>query len=153
MFWFTTVLILDLTKLCEPNLQMTWHPKSSLTVEHLQLTFSNLDYKSLLSSSTVWDLDFQMKWKKTLYIWKNLEVWTPDLPSSSAQVRRDWCLRYLTQGMWHKIRCYVNAQWHWFQAQSTPCEVPKMNRHTYNVEVVFSNEDSQTNSSVFLKAG
>ncbi len=41
--------------------QMTWQPKSSLTVETLHWTSSNVDSVPLHSSSRLWDLDFQMK--------------------------------------------------------------------------------------------
>ncbi len=43
--------------------QMTWHPKPSLTVETLHWTSSNVDYVPLLSSSRLWDPDFQRKCK------------------------------------------------------------------------------------------
>ncbi len=42
--------------------QMTWQPKSSLTVETSHWTSSNMDSVPLHSSSRLWDLDFQMKW-------------------------------------------------------------------------------------------
>ncbi len=41
--------------------QMTWQPKSSLTVETSHWTSSNMDSVPLHSSSRLWDLDFQMK--------------------------------------------------------------------------------------------
>ncbi len=41
--------------------QMTWQPKSSLTVETSHWTSSNMDSVPLLSSSRLWDLDFQNK--------------------------------------------------------------------------------------------
>ncbi len=41
--------------------QMTWQPKSSLTVETLHWTSSNMDSVPLHSSSRLWDLDIQMK--------------------------------------------------------------------------------------------
>ncbi len=41
--------------------QMTWHPKPSLTVETLHWTSSNMDSVPLLSSSRLWDPDFQRK--------------------------------------------------------------------------------------------
>ncbi len=43
--------------------QMTWQPKSSLTVETSHWTSSNMDSVPLHSSSRLWDLDFQMKCK------------------------------------------------------------------------------------------
>ncbi len=43
--------------------QMTWHPKPSLTVETLHWTSSNVDSVPLLSSSRLWDPDFQRKCK------------------------------------------------------------------------------------------
>ncbi len=44
---------------------MTWHPKPSLTVETLHWTSSNMDSVPLLSSSRLWDPDFQRKCKFT----------------------------------------------------------------------------------------
>ncbi len=41
--------------------QMTWQPKSSLTVETSHWTSNNMDSVPLHSSSRLWDLDFQMK--------------------------------------------------------------------------------------------
>ncbi len=41
--------------------QMTWQPKSSLTVETLHWTSSNMDSVPLHSSSRLWNLDFQIK--------------------------------------------------------------------------------------------
>ncbi len=45
--------------------QMTWHPKPSLTVETLHWTSSNVDSVPLLSSSRLWDPDFQRNAKFT----------------------------------------------------------------------------------------
>ncbi len=41
--------------------QMTWQPKSSLTVETSHWTSSNIESVPLYSSSRLWDLYFQMK--------------------------------------------------------------------------------------------
>ncbi len=57
--WYTAVLTLDLRKHSGPTQQMTWHPKPSLTVETLHWTSSNVDSVPLLSSSRLWDPDFQ----------------------------------------------------------------------------------------------
>ncbi len=43
--------------------QMTWQPKSSLTVETSHWTSSNMDSVPLHSSSRLWDHDFQIKCK------------------------------------------------------------------------------------------
>ncbi len=82
---------------------MTWHPKPSLTVETLHWTSSNVDSVSLLSSSRLWDPDFQRNAKFTFIREHNFG------PLSSSpvlfvfsQARRFWrCLLFsgLTQGM------------------------------------------------------
>ncbi len=49
--------------------QMTWQPKSSLTVETSHWTSSNMESVPLHSSSRLWDLD--SKWNaKFTFIWK-----------------------------------------------------------------------------------
>ncbi len=58
--------------------QMTWQPKSSLTVETSHRTSSNMDSVPLLSSSRIWDLDFQIKCKIYFHLkrglWSNSPV-------------------------------------------------------------------------------
>ncbi len=61
--------------------QMTWQPKSSLTVETSHWTSSNMDSVPLHSSSRLWDLDFQMKCK--IYFHLKRGLWTTDQQSSS----------------------------------------------------------------------
>ncbi len=51
------------------NQQMTWQPKSSLTVETSHWTSSNNDYVPLHSSSRLWDRDSKLNAKRT-FIWK-----------------------------------------------------------------------------------
>ncbi len=64
-------------------------PKSSLTVETSHWTPSNLDSVPLLSSSRLWDLDFQMKCK--IYFHLKRGLWTTEHQSGSffslAQIR------------------------------------------------------------------
>ncbi len=83
---------------------MTWHPKPSLTVETLHWTSSNVDSVPLLSSSRLWDPDFQRKCK--IYFHQNITLdHSAAVQSflSLAQARRFWrCLLFksgLTQGM------------------------------------------------------
>ncbi len=54
--------------------QMTWQPKSSLTVETSHWTSSNNDYVPLHSSSRLWDLDFQIKCKTYFHLKRGLAV-------------------------------------------------------------------------------
>ncbi len=54
--------------------QMTWLPKSSLTVETSHWTSSNMDSVPLHSSSRLWKLDFQMKYKIHFHLKRGL--WT-----------------------------------------------------------------------------
>ncbi len=72
--------------------QMTWQPKSSLTVETSHWTSSNMDSVPLRSSSKLWDLDFQMKCK--MYFNLKRGLWTTEQQSSYffslAQVRCFW---------------------------------------------------------------
>ncbi len=60
--------------------QMTWQPKSSLTVETSHWTSSNMDSVPLHSSSRLWDLDFQMKCK--IYFHLKRGLWTTEQQSS-----------------------------------------------------------------------
>ncbi len=60
--------------------QMTWQPKSPLTVETSHWTSSNMDSVPLHSSSRLWDLDFQMKCK--LYFDLKRGFWTTEQQSS-----------------------------------------------------------------------
>ncbi len=61
--------------------QMTWQPKSSLTMETSHWTSSNMDSVPLHSSSRLWDLDFQMKCK--IYFHLKRGLWTTEQQSSS----------------------------------------------------------------------
>ncbi len=72
--------------------QMTWQPKSSLTVETSHWTSSNMDSVPLHSSSRLWDLDLQMKCKHLLSSEKRaLDHWaTVQFFFSLAQVRCFW---------------------------------------------------------------
>ncbi len=60
--------------------QMTWQPKSSLTVETSHWTSSNLDSVPLHSSSRLWDLDLQMKYN--IYFHLKRGLWTTEQQSS-----------------------------------------------------------------------
>ncbi len=60
--------------------QMTWQPKSSLTVETSHGTSSNMDSVPLHSSSRLWDLDFQMKCK--IYFHLKRGLWTTEQQSN-----------------------------------------------------------------------
>ncbi len=61
--------------------QMTWQPKSSLTVETSHWTSSNMDSVPLHSFSRLWDLDFQMKCK--IYFHLKRGLWTTEQQSRS----------------------------------------------------------------------
>ncbi len=77
--------------------QMTWQPKSSLTVETSHWTSSNMDSVPLHSSSRLWDLDFQMKCKICFQLKRGL--WTTELFFSTAQVRRFWRCLWFRSGL------------------------------------------------------
>ncbi len=77
--------------------QMTWQPKSSLTVETSHWTSSNMDSVPLHSSSRLWDLDFQMKWKIFFHLKRGL--WTTEFFFSTAQVRPFWCCLWFRSGL------------------------------------------------------
>ncbi len=80
--------------------QMTWQPKSSLTVETSHWTSSNMDSVPLLSSSRLWDLDFQIK--STIYFNLKRGLWTTYQQSSFfslAQVRCFWCCFWFRSGL------------------------------------------------------
>ncbi len=77
--------------------QMTWQPKSSLTVETSHWTSSNMDSVPLHSSSRLWDLDFQMKCK--IYFHLKRGLWTTELFFSTAQVRCFWCCFWFRSGL------------------------------------------------------
>ncbi len=106
--------------------QMTWQPKSSLTVEISHWTSSNMDSVPLHSSSRLWDLDFQIKCKINYHLKRGL--WTTEQQSSSffslAQVRCFWrcfCFRSGLVALFLKM----SERWllmHWLQLQFTPCE-------------------------------
>ncbi len=66
--------------LVDQHQQMTWQPKSSLTVETSLWTSSNMDSMTLHCSSRLWDLDFQMKYKIDFHLKRGL--WTTEQQSS-----------------------------------------------------------------------
>ncbi len=68
--------------------QMTWQPKSSLTVETSHWTSSNMDSVPLHSSSRLWDLDFQIKCK--IYFHLKRGLWTTEQQSSSFSPQPRW---------------------------------------------------------------
>ncbi len=80
--------------------QMTWQPKSSLSVETSHWTSSNMDSVPLHSSSRLWDLDFQIKCK--IYFHLKRGLWTTEQQSSSflhSQVRRFWRCLWFRSGL------------------------------------------------------
>ncbi len=62
--------------------QMTWQPKSTLTVETSHWTSSNMDSVSLHSSFRLWDLDFQIKCK--IYFHLKRGLWTTEQQKQSS---------------------------------------------------------------------
>ncbi len=62
--------------------QMTWQPKSTLTVETSHWTSRNMDSVSLHSSSRLWDLDFQIKCK--IYFHLKRGLWTTEQRKQSS---------------------------------------------------------------------
>ncbi len=106
--------------------QMTWQPKSSLTVETSHWTSSNMDSVLLHSSSRLCDLDFQMKCK--IYFHLKRGLWTTEQQSSSfshssgktlltLSLVQKWLGSPFPEDVW--------AWWllmNWLQLQSTPCE-------------------------------
>ncbi len=82
-------LTVDSENTVDQHQQMTWQPKSSLTVETSHWTSSNMDSVPLHSSSRLWDLDFQIKSK--IYFHLKRGLWTTEFFFSTAQVRRFWC--------------------------------------------------------------
>ncbi len=106
--------------------QMTWQPKSSLTVETSHLTSSNMDSVPLLSSSRLWDLDFQIKCKITFF-WKEefgpqssspvIFLHSPGKMLLMMFLFQKWFGSSFPEDVW--------AWWllmHWLQLQFTPCE-------------------------------
>ncbi len=107
--------------------QMTWQPKSSLTVETSHWTSSNMDSVPIHSSSRLWDLDFKMKCK--IYFHLKRGLWTTaatvQLFFSTAQVRCFWLCFLFQKWLGSPFPEDVWAWWllmHWLQLQSTPCE-------------------------------
>ncbi len=106
--------------------QMTWQPKSSLTVETSHWTSSYMDSVPLHSSSRLWDLDFQMKCK--IYFHLKRGLWTAEQQSSYFLLSPGKML--LTMFLFQKwlgspFPEDVWAWWllmHWLQLQFTPCE-------------------------------
>ncbi len=79
-------LTVDSENTVDQHQQMTWQPKSSLTMETSHWTSSNMDSVPIHSSSRLWDLDFQMKCK--IYFHLKRGLWTTELFFSTAQVRQ-----------------------------------------------------------------
>ncbi len=106
--------------------QMTWQPKSSLTVETSHWTSSNMDSVPLHSSSRLWDL--VSKWNaKFTFIWKEdfgplsnspvLFLHSPGKMLLTLSLVQKWLGSPFPEDVW--------AWWllmHWLQLQSTPCE-------------------------------
>ncbi len=90
-------LTVDSENTVDQHQQMTWQPKSSLTVETSHWTSCNLNSVPLHSSSRLWDLDFQMECK----IYFNLKrgLWTTEFFFSTAQVRHFWCCLWFRSGL------------------------------------------------------
>ncbi len=87
---------------------MTWQPKSSQTVETSHWTSSNMDSVPLLSSSRLWDLDFQMKCNIYFHLKRwTVEHWaTVQFFFSLAQVRCFWrcfCFRSVLVALFLKM--------------------------------------------------
>ncbi len=106
--------------------QMTWQPKSSLTVETSHWTSSNMNSVPLLSSSRLWDLDFQWKAKVT-FIWKEdfgpqsnspvIFLLSPGKMLLTMFLFQKWLGSSFPEDVW--------AWWllmHSLQLQFTPCE-------------------------------
>ncbi len=91
------VLTVDSENTVDQHQQMTWQPKSSLTVETSHWTSSNMDYVPLHPSSRLWDLDFQMKCK--IYFHLKRGLWTTEFFFSTAQVRRFWRCLWFRSGL------------------------------------------------------
>ncbi len=112
--------------------QMTWQPKSSLTVETSHWTSSNMDSVPLHSSSRLWDL--VSKWNaKFTFIWKEdfgplsnspvLFLHSPGKTLLALSLVQKWLGSPYPEDVW--------AWWllmHWLQLQSTPCEALPMNQ-------------------------
>ncbi len=103
--------------------QMTWQPKSSLTVETSHWTSSNMDSVPLHSSSRLWDLDFQMKCKIYFDHFGPLSnspvlfLHSPGKTLLTLSLVQKWLGSPFPEVVW--------AWWllmHWLQLQSTPCE-------------------------------
>ncbi len=110
--------------------QMTWQPKSSLTVETSHWTSSNMDSVPLHSSSRLWDLDFQMKCKFT-FIWKEdfgplsnspvLFLHSPGKMLLTLSLVQKWLGSPFPEDVW--------AWWflmHWLQLQFTPVKLSQV---------------------------
>ncbi len=90
-------LTVDSENTVDQHQQMTWQPKSSLTVETSHWTSSNMDSVPLHSSSRLWDLDFHMKCK--IYFHLKRGLWTTEFFFSTAQVRRFWRCLWFRSGL------------------------------------------------------
>ncbi len=80
--------------------QMTWQPKSSLTVETSHWTSSNMDSVPLHSSSRLWDHDFQMKCKIYFHLKEDFgPLSNSPVIFSTAQVRCFWRCLWFRSGL------------------------------------------------------
>ncbi len=124
--WVDGCVDCGLKKTVDQHQQMSWQPKSSLTVETSHRTSSNMDSVSLHSSSRLWDLDFRMKCKCT-FIWKEdfgplinspvLFLLSPGKMLLTMFLFQKWLGSSFPEDVW--------AWWllmHWLQLQFTPCE-------------------------------
>ncbi len=102
---------------------MTWQPKSSLNVETLHWTSSNVDSVPLHSSSRLWDHDFQIKCK--IYFHLKRGLWTTEFFLLLSPGKMLLMMFLFQKWLGSPIPEDVWARWllmHWLQFQSTPCE-------------------------------
>ncbi len=91
-------LTVDFKNTVDQHQQMTWQPKSSLTVETSHWTSINMDSVPLHPSSRLWDLDFQMKLK--IYFHLKRGLWTTEQQSSFfSTVRCFWRCLWFRSGL------------------------------------------------------
>ncbi len=114
-------------KTVDQHQQMTWQPKSSLTVETSHWTSSNMDSVPLHSPPDSGTLISKWKCKNLLSSEKRtLDHWaTVQFFFSTAQVRCFWRLSLVPKWLCSPFPKDVWAWWllmHWLQLQSTPCE-------------------------------
>ncbi len=82
-----------LQKKVDQHQQMTWQPKSSLTVETSHWTSSNMESVPLHSSSRLWDLEIK------IYFHLKRGLWTTEFFFSTAQVRCFWRSLWFRSGL------------------------------------------------------